>query len=174
MMGTKTATRLFNVMAESRKIRLASIAFLVIAGTYMGMNIEKAHGQFSTEGMEGTVYTTEDIRSGKSDHLFQIVEFDIISESMLPVMEVGQTAIMNKSVDFMDLEVDDIIVFQCDDIDKLVTHRVINVDDFEDGSRAVATQGDNNDGQLECEEKIQDYRYVGKVIVDVIDASEVA
>lgn len=92
----------------------------------------------------------------------------IISESMMPHFEVGEYAILNFTIPFEEVEEEDIIIFDCmEETGRYMMHRVTDVDEYEDGSRAVETTGDNNNGeQFDCEKKISQKEYVGKIIVE--------
>jgi signal peptidase I len=146
------------MITKTTKIGIVAIIGMVAVGNVASV----AYGQFAPTDAGGTTYTNADIAAGKSDHLFKIVEFEVMSESMLPTLQVGQRGLYNQSVAFADLQENDIIVFDCDGLN--VSHRIVNIKDFEDGSRAVETKGDNNTGQLDCENKIPESRYIAKVI----------
>lgn len=68
----------------------------------------------------------------------------IMSNSMVPVFSRGSIVVVQRLGSPMDISVGDIIQYQAED--KIVTHRVVEIDTAEDdsGDRVFTTKGDNN------------------------------
>jgi signal peptidase I len=152
-------------MSHTTKITIAVItAFVSIITVITATPMTQASGQFAPIE-SGAVYTSEDIAAGKAEHLSEIQPFAVTSESMYPLFKVGEMAAMNYSVPFASIEEGDIIVF--DSPVGHVSHRVIEIETEEDGSRIITTLGDNNNGISipGVDTDITAERYIGKVIV---------
>jgi signal peptidase I len=137
------------------------IAALIVgvALSIVTTSMNLAYGQealYIKETSGGTTYVSEDGTN----------PIPIISKSMLPHFQVGEYAIMNFTIPFESIEEGDIIVFDCnEETDNNIMHRVIEVKEYEDGSTALETVGDYNDGeQFNCEKKISHEEYIGKII----------
>src|SRR5687767_1289094 len=145
------------------KTAILMIGMLLIVANLMTVN--SAFGQFSNLG-SGTVYTNEDIANGKITKLNEIVQFEVTSASTEPTYQIGEMMAYNTSVTFESIEEGDVIVVDATDvIGKYVSHRVIDIDTSEDGSRVVTTQGDNNDISIEgVDTDITADRFIAKVV----------
>ena len=67
--------------------------------------------------------------------------YSVKTESMLPEYKVGSLVYV-REMDFDDLKPGDVITFVNDDTQKVVTHRITEIDNDE---RMVYTKGDNNE-----------------------------
>jgi signal peptidase len=76
-----------------------------------------------------------------ANHFLDITFHTIVSESMTPLINVGDVVALNKRVKAEDIKVGDIIAFRAPGVDIPVTHRVIVASDVE-GEITFRTQGD--------------------------------
>ena len=79
---------------------------------------------------------------------FGIDKYLVVSGSMEPELYAGDIAIINRNVEFQDVEIGDIIIFRYKDMN--IIHRVVDRKDI-DGERHLKTKGDANrsdDGYL--------------------------
>ena len=79
---------------------------------------------------------------------FGIHRYLVVSGSMEPSLYAGDIVFVNTNVDFEDVEIGDVIIFQYED--KKIIHRVID-EIWIDGEKHLKTKGDNNkraDGYL--------------------------
>ena len=159
-------------MAPKITIIIGMIGLAIIISASIS---QEAYAQFRAPTTTITTTTTTEQGEMCSKTLHGVVIFvsedctnpiPIISGSMLPDFRIGGYATLNFSVPFEEIEEGDIIVFDCtEETGKNMMHRVTDVDKYDDGSRAVETVGDANDGeQFECEKKISVDEYIGKII----------
>jgi signal peptidase I len=134
--------------------------------------VVESYGQFAVLD-SGTSYTNADIREGKTDHLSAKQMVLVSSGSMLPLYKIGEYVTIDSSVPFESIQIGDVIAFKPDkdvncDIGLMcdfVMHRVIEVQEFEDGSRQLITKGDANDNVIEgVEDDINHDEYIGKAM----------
>lgn len=79
---------------------------------------------------------------------FGIDKYLVVSGSMEPELYAGDIAIVNRNVEFQDVEIGDIIIFRYNDMN--IIHRVID-ETVIDGEKYLKTKGDANkcdDGYL--------------------------
>ncbi len=74
-------------------------------------------------------------------HFLDITFHTIVSESMTPLINVGDVVALNERAEAEDIKVGDIIAFRAPGVDIPVTHRVIVASDIE-GEITFRTQGD--------------------------------
>lgn len=75
--------------------------------------------------------------------VFPIYPSVIATGSMIPMIQPGDIILVNKKIENMKLNKDEVIQFRRDDI--LISHRIIEVIE-KDGMKRYRTQGDNNSG----------------------------
>lgn len=92
--------------------------------------------------------------------------YSISSGSMLPVLKQNDLVVVNKNIEFTDLQTSDIIVFnKPDDPSIILVHRIIEVND-DNSNRVIKTKGDNNPRSLEgVDYPIMEGDYIGKVVL---------
>ena len=81
-------------------------------------------------------------------HFFGIHRYLVVSGSMEPSLCAGDIVFVNTNVDFEDVEIGDVIIFQYEDMN--IIHRVVDKA-LIDGEKHLKTKGDNNkcaDGYL--------------------------
>ena len=84
--------------------------------------------------------------------LFGIHRYLVVSGSMEPSLYAGDMVFVNSNVDFEDVQLGDVIIFQYEDMN--VIHRVVD-EAMIDGERHLKTKGDANkvdDGFVATEE----------------------
>ena len=80
--------------------------------------------------------------------LFGIHKYIVVSGSMEPSLYAGDMVFVNSNVDFEDVQIGDVIIFQYEDMN--IIHRVVD-EALIDGEKHLKTKGDNNkcaDGYL--------------------------
>lgn len=80
--------------------------------------------------------------------LFGIHRYIVVSGSMEPNLYAGDMVFVNSNVDFEDVQLGDVIIFQYEDMN--IIHRVVDKAMI-DGEKRLKTKGDNNknaDGYL--------------------------
>jgi len=88
--------------------------------------------------------------------------YSILSNSMYPEIKVGNLVIIEKcSKD--QINENDIIQFRVQN--KVIVHRIVQIDYNEKGERIYITKGDNNEAVDET--KIKDYNIIGKVVGNI-------
>lgn len=89
----------------------------------------------------------------------------VSSGSMIPTLQINDVLVVNGRVPFSDLNVGDIIVFnRPDGEDRVIVHRIIDIDENRDGVRTVKTKGDNNASSIPgTDYPIRENNYIGKV-----------
>lgn len=73
---------------------------------------------------------------------FGIDKYLVVSGSMEPELYAGDIAIVNRNVEFQDVEIGDIIIFRYNDMN--IIHRVID-ETVIDGEKYLKTKGDANE-----------------------------
>lgn len=94
--------------------------------------------------------------------LFGILRYLVVSGSMEPTLYAGDIVFVNTNVDFDDVKIGDVIIFQYEDMN--VIHRVVD-EAMIDGERHLKTKGDANareDGYLTTESN-----YCGKALFHI-------
>ena len=94
--------------------------------------------------------------------LFGIHRYLVVSGSMEPSLYAGDMVFVNSNVDFEDVQLGDVIIFQYEDMN--VIHRVVD-EAMIDGERHLKTKGDANaleDGYLTTESN-----YCGKALFHI-------
>ena len=84
--------------------------------------------------------------------LFGIHRYLAVSGSMEPSLYAGDMVFVNSNVDFEDVQLGDVIIFQYEDMN--IIHRVVD-EAIIDGEKRLKTKGDNNknaDGYLTTED----------------------
>ena len=84
--------------------------------------------------------------------LFGIQRYLVVSGSMEPSLYAGDMVFVNSNVDFEDVQLGDVIIFQYEDMN--IIHRVVD-EAIIDGEKRLKTKGDNNknaDGYLATED----------------------
>ena len=84
--------------------------------------------------------------------LFGIHRYLVVSGSMEPSLYAGDMVFVNSNVDFEDVQLGDVIIFQYEDMN--IIHRVVD-EAIIDGEKRLKTKGDNNknaDGYLTTED----------------------
>lgn len=84
--------------------------------------------------------------------LFGIQRYLVVSGSMEPSLYAGDMVFVNSNVDFEDVQLGDVIIFQYEDMN--IIHRVVD-EAIIDGEKRLKTKGDNNknaDGYLTTED----------------------
>ena len=87
-----------------------------------------------------------------SAQLFGIHRYLVVSGSMEPSLYAGDMVFVNSNVDFEDVQLGDVIIFQYEDMN--IIHRVVD-EAIIDGEKRLKTKGDNNknaDGYLTTED----------------------
>ena len=90
----------------------------------------------------------------------------VSSSSMVPTLEVNDVLVVRDGGSWNQLKVGDIIVFdRPDGGDRVIVHRVIEIDDRTDGERIVRTKGDANPASIPgTDYPIREENYIGTVI----------
>lgn len=90
----------------------------------------------------------------------------VSSGSMEPVLQINDVLIVRDGGSWGELKVGDIIVFnRPDGGDRVIVHRIIEIDEDADGDRTVRTKGDANPSPIPgTDYPIQMSNYIGKVI----------
>lgn len=99
-------------------------------------------------------------KTGKS--MFGYRAYIITTDSMKPNISQGDIIII-KETEEEKLKIDDIITFRKNN--KLITHRIIEIETDEDGNKQYVTKGDNNN--IEDLEKVSYQEIEGKKIVKI-------
>jgi signal peptidase I len=90
----------------------------------------------------------------------------VSSGSMEPVLQINDVLIVRDGGSWGELKVGDIIVFnRPDGGDRVIVHRIIEIDEDANGDRTVRTKGDANPSPIPgTDYPIQMSNYIGKVI----------
>ena len=99
-------------------------------------------------------------KTGRS--MFGYRAYIITTDSMKPNISQGDIIII-KETEEEKLKIDDIITFRKNN--KLITHRIIEIETDEDGNKQYVTKGDNNN--IEDLEKVSYQEIEGKKIVKI-------
>lgn len=74
--------------------------------------------------------------------LVGIYDYIVISGSMEPSIPTGSVAVVDHNVPFDDIQVGDVIIFKCDDMN--IIHRVVG-ETVVNGQKRLSTKGDANE-----------------------------
>jgi signal peptidase len=90
----------------------------------------------------------------------------VSSGSMIPTLEVNDILMVRNGGSWDDLKVGDIIVFnRPDGEDRVIVHRVAEIDELGDGGRVVRTKGDANPASIPgTDYPIREDNYIGRVV----------
>jgi signal peptidase len=90
----------------------------------------------------------------------------VSSGSMEPHLQINDVLIVRDGGSWGELKVDDIIVFnRPDGGDKVIVHRIIDIDEDSDGKITIRTKGDANPSSIPgTDYPIRENNYIGKVI----------
>lgn len=90
----------------------------------------------------------------------------VSSGSMEPTLKVNDVLVVRDGGSWDDLKVGDIIVFnRPDGEDRVIVHRIIDIDEDADGDRTVRTKGDNNPSSIPgTDYPIREDDYIGRVV----------
>lgn len=90
----------------------------------------------------------------------------VSSGSMEPVLKVNDVLIVRDGGSWGDLKVGDIIVFnRPDGEDRVIVHRIIDIDEDSDGDRTIRTKGDANPSSIPGTDfPIKEDDYIGRVV----------
>lgn len=100
----------------------------------------------------------------------------VSSGSMIPTLEVNDILMVRNGGSWDDLKVGDIIVFnRPDGEDRVIVHRVAEIDERGDGERIVRTKGDANPASIPgTDYPIREDNYIGRVVYVMQGAGIVA
>lgn len=90
----------------------------------------------------------------------------VSSNSMVPTLEVNDVLVVRDGGSWDTLKVGDIIVFdRPDGEDRVIVHRIIDIDENSDGERVVRTKGDANPASIPgTDYPIREDNYIGIVV----------
>lgn len=90
----------------------------------------------------------------------------VSSGSMVPVLKINDVLIVRDGGSWGELKVGDIIVFnRPDGGDRVIVHRIIEIDEDADGDRTVRTKGDANPSPIPgTDYPIKEDDYIGSVV----------
>lgn len=90
----------------------------------------------------------------------------VSSNSMVPSLEVNDVLVVRDGGSWSSLEVGDVIVFdRPDGEDRVIVHRVVEIEERPDGERIVRTKGDANPASIPgTDYPILEDHYIGTVI----------
>jgi signal peptidase len=90
----------------------------------------------------------------------------VSSGSMIPSLEVNDILIVRDGGSWTELKIGDIIVFnRPDGEDRVIVHRVIEINEGGDGERVIRTKGDANPASIPgTDYPIREDNYIGKVV----------
>lgn len=90
----------------------------------------------------------------------------VSSNSMVPTLEVNDVLVVRDGGSWDTLKVGDIIVFdRPDGEDRVIVHRIIDIDENSDGERVVRTKGDANPASIPgTDYPIREDNYIGTVV----------
>jgi signal peptidase len=90
----------------------------------------------------------------------------VSSGSMIPTLQVNDVLIVRDGHSFHQLKIGDIIVFnRPDGEDRVIVHRVVEINDSPDGTRIIRTKGDANPASIPgTDYPIREQNYIGKVV----------
>lgn len=120
------------------------------------------------------LFVTVQVISDGYVNVFGFMTFRVVTGSMEPTIHVG-ALMLTRETDISDIKLNDIVCFRSQDSQiwgSIVTHRVVNVMELEDGSILLETKGDANtvaDGYY-----VKESNLVGKVIWYTGDDSTLA
>lgn len=90
----------------------------------------------------------------------------VSSNSMVPTLEVNDVLVVRDGGSWNALKVGDVIVFdRPDGEDRVIVHRIVEIDDRPDGERIVRTKGDANPASIPgTDYPIREENYIGSVV----------
>ncbi|HEX9678035.1 signal peptidase I [Nitrososphaera sp.] len=90
----------------------------------------------------------------------------VSSNSMVPTLEVNDVLVVRDGGSWSKLKVGDIIVFdRPDGEDRVIVHRIVNIDEGTNGERTVRTKGDANPASIPgTDYPIREENYIGIVV----------
>ena len=90
----------------------------------------------------------------------------VSSGSMIPNLQINDVLVVRDGGSWHSLKIGDIIVFnRPDGEDRVIVHRVVEINDRPDGERIIRTKGDNNPASIPgTDYPIGQKNYIGKVI----------
>ena len=90
----------------------------------------------------------------------------VSSGSMIPNLQINDVLVVRDGGSWHALKIGDIIVFnKPDGEDKVIVHRVVEINDRPDGERIIRTKGDNNPASIPgTDYPIAQKNYIGKVV----------
>lgn len=90
----------------------------------------------------------------------------VSSGSMIPTLEVNDVLVVRDGGSWETLQIGDIIVFdRPDGEDRVIVHRVVEIDENRDGERIIRTKGDANPASIPgTDYPIRKENYIGKVV----------
>ncbi len=105
------------------------------------------------------------------DNPFYVVS----SGSMVPALDVNDVIVVRDGSSWDGLEVGDVIVFTLPEgKDRVIVHRIVEIDDTGDDGRIVTTKGDANPSSIAgVDHPIMEENYVGEVVHVVAGAGAV-
>ena len=97
--------------------------------------------------------------------LIENTAYRITSSAMEPTLKVNDGVIVDKTVPFDALEVDDIIVFlRPSDHDRTIVMRIVDISTNSEGERTIRTKGDANPASIPGTDfPITEKEYIGRV-----------
>ena len=97
--------------------------------------------------------------------LSQNSAYKIASGAMEPILKVNDSVIVDKTVPFDELEIDDIIVFlRPSGHDRTIIMRVVDITTDSEGEKIIRTKGDNNQASIPGTDfPITEKEYIGRV-----------
>ncbi|MER3407771.1 MAG: signal peptidase I [Nitrososphaera sp.] len=89
----------------------------------------------------------------------------VSSGSMIPTLQVNDVLVVRDGGSWNNLQIGDIIVFKPDGEDRVIVHRVVEIDQGRDGDRILRTKGDANPASIPgTDYPITKANYIGKVV----------
>ncbi|MEP0823856.1 MAG: signal peptidase I [Nitrososphaera sp.] len=90
----------------------------------------------------------------------------VSSGSMEPTLMVNDVLVVRDGGSWEDLKVGDIIVFnRPEGEDRVIVHRIVDIDIDSDGDRVIRTKGDNNPASIPgTDYPIREDNYIGRVV----------
>lgn len=90
----------------------------------------------------------------------------VSSSSMVPTLQVNDVLVVRDGGSWSTLAVGDVIVFdRPDGEDRVIVHRIVDIDEMPDGERIVRTKGDANPASIPgTDYPIREEHYIGTVV----------
>jgi len=91
--------------------------------------------------------------------------YKVVSGAMEPILKVNDAVIVDKTVPFDELEIDDIIAFlRPSGHDRIIIMRVVDITTDSEGEKIIRTKGDNNQASIPGTDfPITEKEYIGRV-----------